>query len=58
MRGLLIAEKPSVMRAIQAVYNQMQGYPDTLEFAAFHGHLLGLKEPQEIDANWGSEWSA
>lgn len=58
MRGLLIAEKPSVMRAIQAVYNQMQGYPDTLEFAAFHGHLLGLKEPQEIDADWGSPWSA
>lgn len=58
MRGLLIAEKPSVMRAIQAVYNQMQGYPDSLEFAAFHGHLMGLKEPQEIDANWGSPWTA
>lgn len=58
MRGLLIAEKPSVMRAIQAVYNQMQGYPDSLEFAAFHGHLMGLKEPQEIDAGWGSPWSA
>jgi len=46
------------MRAIQAVYNQMQGYPDVLEFAAFHGHLLGLKEPQEIDASWGAPWSA
>ena len=58
MRGLLIAEKPSVMQAIQAVYNQMQGYPDSLEFAAFHGHLMGLKEPHEIDAGWGSPWSA
>ncbi len=57
MRGLLIAEKPSVMRAIQAEYKKGR-YPYTLDFMAFHGHLMGLKEPAEIRADWGSPWRA
>jgi len=58
MRGLLIAEKPSVMRAISAVYNSLPKGADTLDFAAFHGHLMQLKAPQEVSADWGNPWTA
>ena len=58
MRGLLIAEKPSVMRAVSAVYNTLPKGTDSLEFAAFHGHLMQLKSPEEVLPSWGSPWSA
>ena len=51
MRGLLLAEKPSVMRAIEAVYKAGK-YPDTLDFGAFHGHLMELKQPEDYSAAW------
>lgn len=57
MKGLLIAEKPSVMRAVEGVYNTLPNSADTLEFAAFHGHLMKLKEPDDIKPEWGSPWS-
>lgn len=56
MRGLLLAEKPSVMRAIQDVYNKEKGkFGDVLDFGAFHGHLMALKDPEDYDAKW-SDW--
>lgn len=55
MKGLLLAEKPSVMRAIKEVYDKNPGIlSDTLEFGAFHGHLMGLKEPEEYDPAWAN----
>lgn len=50
-RALLIAEKPSLMRDIQKVYNQMQ-LPYTIDFAAFVGHVVELKEPHEYKKEW------
>ena len=53
MKGLLLAEKPSVMRAIQEVYKKEQAsLPDVLEFGAFHGHLMELRSPEEYDTSW------
>ena len=51
MRALLLAEKPSVMRAIQEVYKR-EKLPDEIEFGAFHGHLMELKSPEEYDPAW------
>lgn len=48
-RALLIAEKPSLMRTIQAVYNKNKNeFPFEIDFMAQAGHLLGLKMPDEI----------
>ena len=58
MKALLIAEKPSVMRAIEDVYRQSPGKYDKIEFAAFHGHLMALKEPEELNPDWGGKWEA
>lgn len=58
MKGLLIAEKPSVMRAIESVYKTLPAKSDTLDFCAFHGHLMALKTPEEYSTSWGSPWSA
>ena len=40
MRGLVLAEKPSLMRAIESAYKSGGTFPFTLDFAAFHGHLM------------------
>lgn len=57
MRGLLIAEKPSVMREVQALYNkEASSLPFTLDFAAFHGHLMELKAPEDYNPDW-SDWN-
>lgn len=57
MHGLLIAEKPSVKRAVEAVYKKEAGkLPFTLDFAAFHGHLMQLLEPADYNPAW-SDWS-
>ncbi|WP_332651259.1 type IA DNA topoisomerase [Lysinibacillus sp. 54212] len=50
-RALLIAEKPSLMRDIQKVYKSTQ-LPFTIDFAAFVGHLVELKEPHEYNTAW------
>lgn len=56
MHGLLIAEKPSVMREIEAVYNkEASNLPFSLEFAAFHGHLMELQAPEDYNTSW-SNW--
>lgn len=53
MKGLLIAEKPSVMKAIKEVYMEKggKGYAFDLDFGAFHGHLMELKMPEDYDAS-------
>ena len=59
MKGLLLAEKPSVMKAIKEVYEKNKGLiTDELDFGAFHGHLMGLKEPEEYDPAWGDRKNA
>lgn len=55
MRALLIAEKPSVMRDIKAVYETMS-HPDKIDFTAFVGHVVELKSPEEYRKDWGKPW--
>lgn len=50
-KALLIAEKPSLMRDIEKVYNKMN-LPYTIEFASFVGHVVELKEPHEYKPEW------
>lgn len=47
-----------MMRDIEAVYRKKPGLPDgsTLEFAAFHGHLMELAPPGYYDPAW-QQWS-
>ena len=51
MRGLVLAEKPSLMRAIQDAY-YAGTFPFDLDFAAFHGHLMGLAAPADYHEEW------
>ena len=55
-KALLIAEKPSLMRQIQDVYNKHRAeIPYEVTFTAQRGHLVALKLPKEIDeeqAHW------
>lgn len=56
-RALLIAEKPSLMRDIQAVYNKYS-FVDMIDFEAFAGHTMQLKSPGDYKDEWGKkEWS-
>ena len=55
MKALLIAEKPSLMRDIQQVYNRMH-FADDVDFSAFVGHVVALKEPDEYKEEWGKPW--
>lgn len=58
MKALLIAEKPSLMREIQKVYQMHQKELDyTIDFTAQAGHLLGLKSPKEINTEKYGKWS-
>lgn len=52
MRALVLAEKPSLMRAIQTAYKSGGTFPFVLDFAAFHGHLMRLAEPAEYNPDW------
>lgn len=58
MKGLLLAEKPSVMRAIREVYEKDPGIlkGDVLNFGAFHGHLMELAPPDYYDKN-NAKWT-
>lgn len=48
-RALLIAEKPSLMREIQTVYeNHKSEIPYQIDFESQRGHLLTTMEPNEI----------
>ena len=56
MRGLLIAEKPSLRRTIETVYNKHKSeIPYEITFMEQRGHLLTLKYPGEIDEDQ-KEW--
>lgn len=55
MKGLVLAEKPSLMRAIQSAY-QADKFSFDLDFAAFHGHLMGLAQPSDYHTEW-EKWS-
>lgn len=48
---LLIAEKPSLMKTIQDVYNKnLSSIPFRVDFAFQAGHVVTLKLPNELDA--------
>lgn len=50
MRALLIAEKPSLKRTIEAVYNKHRSeIPYEIKFMEQRGHLITLKTPDEMD---------
>lgn len=50
MNALLIAEKPSLMRAVQDVYRKhRQEIGMNISFVAQVGHILGLKMPDEVN---------
>ena len=56
-KGLVIAEKPSLMRTIRDVYEKHKNeLPYELEFIAQQGHLLTLKLPSELDPEQ-AKWS-
>lgn len=52
MKGLLIAEKPSLMKAIQEVYKKHNPISDQLDFDCFRGHLMELINPAGYDAKY------
>ena len=58
MRALLIAEKPSLMRTIKAVYDKHKSEFDfDIDFTAQVGHLFGLKLPKEINPEKYGKWT-
>ena len=58
MKALLIAEKPSLMREIQAAYREnRKSIGLDIDFMAQAGHLVGLKMPDEIDKEKYGRWS-
>ncbi|MBO4847145.1 MAG: topoisomerase C-terminal repeat-containing protein [Lachnospiraceae bacterium] len=57
MKALLIAEKPSLKRTIESVYNKHKSeIPYDITFIEQRGHLITLKSPDEIDEDL-KEWS-
>ena len=60
MKALLIAEKPSLKKTIEEVYNKHKSeIPYDIKFMEQRGHLLTLKTPDEIDEDlkkW--EWES
>lgn len=58
MKALLIAEKPSLMREIQAAYRENRKDINLdIDFMAQAGHLVGLKMPDEINKEKYGRWS-
>lgn len=54
---LLIAEKPDLMRKIEAVYHNISNSLSySCDFTAQAGHLVGLKMPKEIDPEKYGKW--
>lgn len=52
-KALLIAEKPSLMLAIQSAYKNNRGsIPYEIDFTTFAGHVMGLVQPQEYNEVW------
>lgn len=50
-KALLIAEKPSLMRAIRDAVN-VHGSKDDITYKAFAGHTMSLKMPEEYKPEW------
>ena len=46
-RYLLIAEKPSLCKAIKEAYDSLKKPGFDAEFFALHGHFMEAKEPDE-----------
>lgn len=56
-KALLIAEKPSLMREVQKVYNKNKSlFKDEIDFQSFAGHTMSLKSPGEINPAW-EKWN-
>lgn len=51
MKALLIAEKPSLMRAVQGAYKK-GGFKDQIDFFALHGHIMTLKNAEDYNPDW------
>ncbi len=57
LKGLLIAEKPSLMSAIRDVYNaHYSELPYSLDFVAQHGHLIQQIPPNAYCDEWADKW--
>lgn len=57
-RGLIIAEKPSLMRDIQTAYGVVKGDLDfILDFTSLRGYFMQLKSPEEYKQEWGKPWN-
>ena len=55
-RYLLIAEKPSLCKAIKEAYDSLKKPGFDAEFFALHGHFMEAKEPDEYKDEWGKPW--
>lgn len=56
-KAVLIAEKPSLMRKLQNVYNKHKNeFNVEIDFLSQAGHVVGLKQPKEIDAEKYGKW--
>lgn len=53
MKGLILAEKPSLMKSIKNAY-QSDTYPFHLDFTTLHGHLMELAAPETYHEEWGN----
>jgi len=57
MRGLFIAEKPSVMRDAEIVFKKHKSeFSFDIDFVSQAGHLVGLKLPSEINPEKYAKW--
>ena len=53
---LLIAEKPSLSKAIKEAYESLSNPGFKADFFALHGHFMEAKEPDEYSDEWGKPW--
>lgn len=54
---LLIAEKPSLARAIKEAYDSLKKPPFKADIFALHGHFMELQEPEQYKQEWGKPWT-
>ena len=56
-KALLLAEKPSLMKEVQKVYEKNKSkFNDEIDFQTFAGHTMSLKMPGEINPIW-EKWN-
>lgn len=57
--AILIAEKPSLRRTIETVYNKNRSlFADNITFFEQRGHLMTLLLPSEMEPNMPHDWSS